>query len=161
MPDLENLLQRLMEHRFEFVIVGGYAAVAHGATMVTQDLDLCAPFTPANLGRLAAGLEGLNPKHRLTPQRLPFVMSDDMLGSLKNLYLETDWGIVDCLGEVLGVGAYPQVLAQSITLKLSFGVCRLLDLGALIQAKIAMNRPHDRLTVLQLEAIRERLKGAS
>ena len=34
MNDLESLLKRLVDHRVEFVIVGGYAAVAHHVTGV-------------------------------------------------------------------------------------------------------------------------------
>jgi len=34
MNDLESLLKRLVDHRVEFVIVGGYAAVAHGVSLV-------------------------------------------------------------------------------------------------------------------------------
>ena len=157
MPDIENLLQRLVEFKCEFVIVGGYAAVAHGATLVTQDLDLCSPFTPVNLRRIGAALEGLNPKHRMTPQRLPLLLTDELCRSLKNLYLETDWGMVDFISEVLGLGGYSQVLEQSLALELGFGTCRVLSIEALIQAKLAMDRPHDRFTVIQLKAIRERL----
>jgi len=41
MPDLELLLARLVEFRVRFVVVGGYAAAAHGVTLVTQDIDVC------------------------------------------------------------------------------------------------------------------------
>lgn len=52
MPDLELILQRLVEHKVRFVLVGGYAAIVHGATSFTQDTDVCCAFTPANLKRL-------------------------------------------------------------------------------------------------------------
>ena len=39
----------------------------------------------------------------------------------RNLYLETDWGQLDCLGEILGVGGYDHVLAQSVEIQLSGG----------------------------------------
>lgn len=41
MPDLEKLVQRLIEHNVGFVIVGGYAAIAHGVTLITFDVDVC------------------------------------------------------------------------------------------------------------------------
>jgi hypothetical protein len=40
---------------------------------------------------------------------------------------------------------------------LGHGKCRVLDIDALIKAKKAMGRPHDRQTVIQLKAIKERL----
>ena len=63
---------------------------------------------------------------------------------------------MDCLGEVLGVGDFERVLEHSVELELPFGNCRILDLDALIRAKEAMNRDHDRLTARQLREIKRR-----
>jgi hypothetical protein len=79
---------------------------------------------------------------------------------LKNLYLDTDWGVLDCLGAVTGIGDYDDVLANSEEIELDSGSCRVLTLDALISAKQAMDRPRDRETVLQLQAIRERAMTA-
>lgn len=38
--DLEGLLRALCEREIAFVIVGGAAAVLHGAPTTTQDLDI-------------------------------------------------------------------------------------------------------------------------
>jgi hypothetical protein len=35
MANFENLLARLIEHRVEFVLVGGFAATAYGSTLLT------------------------------------------------------------------------------------------------------------------------------
>lgn len=156
MPDLENLLARLIEQRVEFVIIGGFAAVAHGVSRFTEDVDICCRFTPANLLRLQRAMADLHPVHRLTPQRLPLELTRQKCARLKNLYLETDFGVIDCLSEVLGVGDYDAVRKVSVIVKLPFGRCRILDLDALIKAKEAMDRPRDRETVLQLRAIKNR-----
>ena len=58
MPDLESLLVRLIDSGFEFTVVGGFAAVAHGASLMTQDVDVCAPMTLDNLDRLGRALDG-------------------------------------------------------------------------------------------------------
>src|SRR5690606_31162518 len=47
-----ELLERLTDARVEFCIIGGIAAVLHGATRTTVDLDIAAPFTEENLKRL-------------------------------------------------------------------------------------------------------------
>ena len=52
MADFEGLLKRLIQHHVDFVIVGGYAAVAHGISYLTQDIDVCCSFEPDNLLRL-------------------------------------------------------------------------------------------------------------
>ena len=35
MPELESLLDRLIQGRVQFSVVGGFAAVAHGVTCIT------------------------------------------------------------------------------------------------------------------------------
>lgn len=158
-PDLEGLLARLTAHGVEFVIVGGYAAVAHGATLVTQDVDVCCRFTPANLMALQTALRGIHPVHRQTPGRLPLHITEEDCPTLKNLYLDTDMGTIDCIGAVLGVGDFESVAEHSIPLDLGFATCRILDLETLIRAKEAMGRERDRQAVIQLQAIQCRLRG--
>jgi hypothetical protein len=82
------------------------------------------------------------------------VVTAENWARFKNLYLKTDLGIVDCLGEVLGVGGYDEALSHSIVLNLPIGPCRVLDIDTLIKAKEAMGRPHDLVTVQHLKAVR-------
>lgn len=155
MQNLSELTRRLVEAQVEFVLVGGFAAVAHGVTMVTRDVDICCRFSEANLMRIQTALADLHPAHRSRPD-LPLALTPEQCASLKNLYLKTDLGIVDCLSEVLGVGDFENVLRHSVELELPFGNCRILGLDAMIRAKEAMNRDHDRLTVRQLREIKRR-----
>lgn len=46
MNDYSRLLARLTDAGLDFVIVGGYAALTHGSTLVTRDIDVCALLTP-------------------------------------------------------------------------------------------------------------------
>ena len=155
MQNLSELTRRLVDARVEFVLIGGFAAAAHGATLVTRDVDICCRFNEPNLRRLQAALAGLRPAHR-SRRDLPLALTPDQCADLKNLYLDTDLGRVDCLSEVLGVGDFENALAHSVELELPFGSCRILDLETLIRAKEAMNRDHDRLTVRQLREIQRR-----
>lgn len=66
-----ELLQRLVDHSIDFVIVGGEATVAHGSATVTQDLDIVARMEPDNIAPLLAALEGLAPAFVTRPD-LPF-----------------------------------------------------------------------------------------
>ena len=158
-PDLESLLDRLIRHGIEFVVVGGFAAVAHGVTLLTQDIDICCPFTPDNLLRLQDALLDLRPVHRMPRERPPLRLVAASAAEFRNLYLETDWGQLDCLGEILGVGGYEQALEQSVEVQLTGGPCRILAIDALIRAKQAMGRDKDRETIIQLRAIQERTRG--
>lgn len=151
--EFERLLQRLIDQKIEFILVGGFAAVVHGAVVVTQDVDVCLNFSHNNLAQLAAALSDLHPVHRLTPGQIDFVINDSNWSSFKNLYLKTDWGVIDCLGEVSGIGNYQQALPNSTLIDLPIGTCRVLTIEALIRAKEAMARPHDLRTVTALKAI--------
>ena len=156
MGDLPNLLKRLIQHKVVFVVVGGYAAVAHGCSLVTLDVDICSDFSVENLMRLQAALADLYPVHRLTPKRLPLRLSPESCQGLENLYLDTDLGQLDCLGSVLGIGDFTAVQKRSVPIRLPWGRCRILSLEALIEAKQAMDRPRDKEAILQLSAIQEK-----
>ncbi|MGA3283592.1 MAG: hypothetical protein ABSD57_03935 [Verrucomicrobiota bacterium] len=154
MQNLSELTQRLISSRVEFVLVGGFAAAAHGVTLVTRDMDICCRFSETNLMRIQNAFADLHPVHRSRPD-LPLELTPEQCASLKNLYLKTDWGVVDCHGEILGVGNYEDVLKHSVEVELPYGKCRVLDIEALIRAKEAMNREHDRLTVKYLKEIKK------
>jgi hypothetical protein len=158
MANFENLLARLIEHRVDFVLVGGFAATAYGSTLLTQDVDVCLRFSADNLMRLQEALADLHPVHRMTPQRLPLRLTLESSQDLKNLYLDTDFGPLDCLGAIQGVGDFEHVQEHSIEVPLPAGICRILSLDALIRSKEAMGRPRDRDSLLQLKAIRQRLR---
>jgi hypothetical protein len=149
-------MRRLIMAKVEFVLVGGFAAVAHGVTLVTRDIDICCRFSEANLRRIEGAFAGLKPGHRSRPD-LPLQLTAEQCSSLKNLYLQTDLGVVDCLGEVLGVGGFDEVLKHSIELALPCGICRVLDIETLIHAKETMHRDHDLITVKHLKEIQNRL----
>jgi len=152
----QALLTRLRASGLEFVIIGGVCVVYHGALLATFDLDICCPFGEENLRRIESAVADLHPFHRLTANKLPLELSRSAYGELKNLYLETDLGRLDCLSEVLGVGDFEAVLKRSILASFSYGQFRFLDLDALIASKNATGRERDVATVRSLLAIKER-----
>jgi len=155
-PDFESLLNRLIQGEVEFVVVGGFAAVAHGVSLPTQDIDVCCRFTPENLLKLQEAIADLNPVHRMVPSRPPLQLTEATCVGLRDLYLDTDWGQLDCLGEIPGLGQYQDVSVHRVSVELPGGTCWILSIDALILAKEAMGRQRDREAALQLRAIRER-----
>lgn len=152
-----DILRRLSEHDVEFAIIGGLAGVAHGSSLVTEDLDVCAPLTRENLSRILAALGSLNPRWRMLPNRPPLPPDASKLDGYKNLYILSDWGQVDFLSDIAGIGGYDQVARRCVTLDIAGRPCRVLSLDALIEAKRAMGRPKDIQAAIELEAIRGRL----
>jgi hypothetical protein len=156
MEHLTEILRRLHDAKVEFSLIGGLASRHYGSTLVTEDVDVCARFTPENLRRIEAAFKDFHPRHRLTANKLPLDLTDELCGRLKNMYLTTDLGILDCLSQVAGVGDFDAVLRQSELRDFPFGRCYVLKIEALIQAKQAVGRPHDLITVTQLKAIKEK-----
>ena len=161
MPDLVKILQRLLENQVEFVLIGGFAAVVHGSSLVTQDLDICFLFNEANLSRLLKALRDLHPRHRSFKKTKALEKEASKLLRYKNLYLETDWGRLDLLKETGGLGSYKILLSHTIQINLLGHPCKVLNIEALIQAKEFMKRPKDKETILQLRAIQEKIKKSS
>lgn len=159
MADLNLLLQRLCDADIDFVVVGGFAAVLHGSTLVTRDLDVCTVLTAANVEKLREILRDLKPVHRQTPQRLSFLSNPSPGTPLQNLYLETDAGAVDFLTSVTGVGDYIRVRASAVEVELFGQRCRVMSLPDLIAAKKALGRDKDLLAARELEAIAEKLQS--
>lgn len=160
MKSLHLLLGRLADAGFEFVVVGGFASVLHGSAYVTDDLDICAVLTPANVGILRKALADLEPCHRMTHQKLSFLDHPPGDQPVNNLYLETKGGILDVLGNVLGVGDYQRLRQNALEVSLFGRKCFVISLADLIAAKEAMGREKDLLTAKELKAIMAKRKQA-
>lgn len=159
MQGLKDLVLKLHSAGVDFVLAGGFGVVVQGSSLVTRDVDVACRMDPDNLQKVFLAFEALHPVHRMTPQKLPFTREQAEKPGLRNLYLSTDWGQLDCLGEIRGIGGYAECLAQSESVELDGVAVRVLTLDALITAKRAMGRPRDLHAVLELEAIREKLRG--
>ena len=155
--DFFELLKRLHQTDVSFVLIGGFAATAYGCTLFTQDIDLCCDFSPENLMRLQKALAGLHPVHRMTPNRKPLELTLENAAGLKNLYLDTDLGTLDCLSFVEGIGDFRQALKASREIETNGLTLSILTIDALIRTKEVMRRPRDQQAVIQLKAIREQM----
>jgi len=136
-----------------FVVVGGVAAGAQGATFVTLDLDICYDTAQDSVTRLAQLLASWHAYPRGIEPGLPFFMDARTFRTTPVMTLETSEGAIDVLDRINGVGKFADVLAASVPLQ-SFGVrFRVLKLPALIRAKRAAGRPKDVAQLPELEAL--------
>jgi hypothetical protein len=154
MANHEALLERLVHHEVEFVLIGGYAAMIYGVSLMTRDVDVCTHFDDQNLRRIGKAMVDLHPYHRETPQDVPFDAERWIGRGIRNLYLGTDLGPIDFLGEILGVGDYQTALTHSVPVTMPYGDYHLLGIDDLITAKEAVARDRDKAAVVQLRAIR-------
>ena len=152
----QTLLDRLAEAEVAFVVVGGMAAVLHGADIVTVDLDVCYEPSAGNRARLAAALAPLGPCPRGREPGLPFALDARTLADAPLPALATSAGALDLLTNVPGVGDWSAVQAASDPFRVASQTVRVLSLDALIDAKRAAGRPKDLVFLPVLEAIRGR-----
>jgi hypothetical protein len=153
MTDFEGLLRRLVEGGVEFVVIGGFAATAHGSADVTVYLDIVYARTPDNIRRLADSLAPLQPYLRGAPAGLPFRFDAATIGRGLNFTLTTLGGDLDVLGEATGGGTYVALYPHS-EVRTLFGLnVRFVDLETLIRLKRAAGRPKDLERIAELEAI--------
>lgn len=135
------------------------AAGVHGYPYATFVIDVCYARDPGNLQRLAETLAPLRPRLRGATEHSPFPWNVKTLHHGLNFALQTDWGPIDLLGEIAGVGGYQEARAASLTVSLCGVQCSVLTLDALIASKRASGRDKDLAVVKELEAIREATQG--
>lgn len=156
-----TILRRLSDEGVEFVVVGGIAANFHGSALATYDCGVVINLDSKNLDRLAKALSEFSPtfRHKQPPQ----IFDEKMAAKSrwKNIYLDTSEGVLDCLGDIKGLGDFATCKSRSVEADFGEFSLRFLDREALIEAKKAMGRPKDLLTVAQLEIGGELESGRS
>jgi hypothetical protein len=153
---IEEPLKLLGEHNVECLIIGGVAATLYGATILTNDLDVCYARNAGNLERLATALLSVNATLRNAPPDMPFILDAETLRRGLNFTFATDVGSLDLLGEVRGVGFYEEAVSGAISYELFGYSFPVLEINKLILAKRAAGRGKDLVALPELEAIRER-----
>jgi hypothetical protein len=154
-----EILKRLLQNDVECVLVGGLAAIAYGVSTITQDVDICFSFHESNIQKLIISLEDISPRIRAGGGFESLNQYDTArLSRLDHLYLRTDLGELDILGRITGIGEFKEVKSHSMEIELFGYPCHILDIDHLIQAKEALGRPKDLQVVLELKAIRKKLR---
>ncbi len=155
-PSLIEILRVLSRHQVEFIVVGGMAAVIGGAPVVTRDVDVLRQRSSENVTRLLAALDELDAVFRLDDRRLrPDASHLDGPG---HLLLKTRFGVLDLLGTVEEATTFESLLPDSRWVDLDGLSIRVLTLERLLEIKKKLDRPKDRLMVLQIAATLDELK---
>jgi hypothetical protein len=126
-----------------------------GAAIVTQDLDICYERTPENMDRLTSALQPYHPRLRGAPPDLPFLLDMKTLAKGMNFTLETDLGDIDLLGHLAGLGEFPDIVHDAVTMPVFGGEYRVASLETLIRSKRAAGRAKDLNVLPELEALKE------
>jgi len=135
--DPRKIIEALNRHRVEYITVGGFAAALYGCPEQTFDLDILYADTEANRRRLLTALAEIE-------ARWDEPLSDSVLRRQPVFALNTKFGDLDILNEVLGVGTYEQAKPHVQTVNVGGQTVPLLDLPALISTKEAAADPNPR-----------------
>ncbi len=142
---LAQILETLSKNKVEYILVGGIAAVLHGAPVTTQDIDIVHHRTPENVARLLAFLKENNARYRGQPSgRKLFPPESALLGSGHN-NLQTDLGPIDVLCELAPGQGYVELLPHTVTMENEDTVIKVVTLEKLIELKTETGRSKDRL----------------
>jgi len=152
---LERFCALLGEHGVEFIVVGGQAEALMGSARVTYDVDICYRRTSENLEALATALATLSLTLRGAPPDLKFRLDAQALALGQNYTFEVDGEYpLDFLGYLEPVGTYEDLLPHVEIVSIGGRNVQVIGLDDLIRIKRHINRPKDRESLLQLEAIK-------
>ena len=160
MPSFDGaaILAVLHEHQVEFVTIGGFAAVAQGSPIPTNDVDVVPSTQRDNLTRLSAALVELDAQVRAAGiEPLPFSHDADSLAAGQIWNLTTRYGDLDITFRPSGTQGYDDLRRDAITVVLRGVAVRLASLADIVRSKEAAGRDKDRraLPVLRELVARE------
>lgn len=149
--DVEEWLRRLDDADVEYVIIGGFAVIAHGVVRATKDLDVCPDPDRDNLTRLAGVLADVGARQvgeeDLSSDEFPLDPANpEHLAGGGNFLLDTRIGRLDIMQWVPGMdedNAFAELAAEAVRGE-AFGVAvRVASLPHLRRMKRSAGRPRD------------------
>jgi predicted nucleotidyltransferase len=153
--DLARLLQRLDAHDVAFVVVGGLAALAHGARRMTLDLDIVPSPEPENFRRLADAVAdlGMVEETSLDGGFQQIDPQDEVdLARSRNVSLRTSAGQLDVLNRARDAPPYDELAARAVRLAIAGVDVLVAGLDDLVAMKLASARPKDLQDVADVTA---------
>ena len=157
----DDVVRLLGRHGVRYVLIGGLAAVTQGASLVTQDVDLCHARDADNLTRLADALREVHAKLRGADPGLPFRVDARTLAKGDAFTFTTDLGAIDILATPAGTEGYEDLARTADAFELFGQRVLVASLDDLIRMKRAAGRTKDLLAVEELGALRDELDQRS
>lgn len=158
--DPQRLLEVLVDEAVEFVLVGGYAALLHGASRPTEDVDVTPDTAEYNLSRLTSALKRLNARIRTdaVPGGLPFDTSAEAMRGVLMLNLTTDFGDLDITFRPSGTDGYEDLVQGAEDRQVGTLTIRVAALADVVRSKEAAGRDKDIRALTELYQLLNRPK---
>ena len=162
----ERLVEALHRHGVEYLIVGGVAARAYGASRETKDFDCLVRRARDNLDRLAAAMRELNARLRVEglsdaeAAQLPVQIDAMTLNAIEISTWRTDAGDLDVLVDIPGRDGvhrqYEDLASRAQVLDYAGMAVHVAGLDDIIASKEWADRPKDRAVLPELRELRDR-----
>jgi hypothetical protein len=157
----QEILASLDRHGVRYVVIGGLAAILHGAPYVTTDVDIVPEEARRNLERLSAALRELNARIRVAGEEggVPFGHDADSLARVRLWNLVTDRGNLDIAFEPSGTRGYEDLRRDAVQMTVRGVDVPVASLADVIRSKEAAGRERDRAILPTLRRMLERQSG--
>jgi hypothetical protein len=151
----EKLLAALNERGVRYVLIGGFAAVVHGAHYVTTDLDIAPELSRLNLARLSLALRDLHARVWTSsePDGLAFEHDAQLLGRVEVWNLVTEHGRLDIALRPSGTAGYDDLATNAVHLTILGADVDVASLADVVRSKEAAGREKDRLVLPTLRRL--------
>jgi predicted nucleotidyltransferase len=149
---ISKLLAVLAAHEVRFVVVGGVAAIMHGAPYTTFDLDIVHDRGEDNVERLIAALDEVDARYRDPGGRVIRVSVDALRGSGHHLLI-TKHGPLDVLGMIVGDRTFAELQAGVVVVQVAEQNVSVIGLEQLIATKSELRRAKDMPAIEMLQTI--------
>jgi hypothetical protein len=155
-----RILDTLVVHGVDFVLIGGMAGTARGSAYVTVDIDVAYERSRENLERLAGALAELQATLRGAPPDLPFQLDPKTLKEGANFTFDTRFGSLDILGDVAGAPSYEALKrGAGESMDVEGAAIYVASLDHLIAMKEAAGRPKDLIQASEYRVISDILRA--
>lgn len=152
------VLETLVRHGVDFVLIGGIAAIVLGSSYNTSDLDVAYARDQANIERLSDALRELGATLRGAPPGLPFRIDAETLEAGLNFTFATQGGNLDVFGEPAGAPPYAELKRRASVESIEGVEIRVASIDHLIAMKETAGRTKDTLLASQLRTLSDKLR---
>ncbi len=154
----QEILSVLDRHGVRYVLIGGLAAILHGAAHVTTDVVIVPEEALRNLERLSAALDDLDAKIRVAGEEegIPFGHDAESLQRVRIWNLVTDRGNLDITFAPSGTQGYEDLRRDVVPMLVRGIDVPVASLADVIRSKEAAGRERDRAVLPTLRRLLDR-----
>jgi predicted nucleotidyltransferase len=148
-----RIFRELERSGVDYVLIGGWAVIAHGSTRVTRDVDLIPAPEATNYERLARVLRNLDARlSGVDAHLLGIDLDAPTLAEGANFTLETAAGPLDVMQSVPGAPPYADLRGRASQIEVLGVAIPIVGREDLIRLKLASGREKDLADVGALTA---------